>query len=311
MVAVQDKPFISIVIPTYNRPEILRECVISVISQSYKNWELIIIDDCSPSPIEAAIKDIIEKDSRIKFFRNIFRRTTPASRNIGITIARYDLIQFLEDDMVLDPNAISILIESYLKINENDKMLGAIAPSIPNIKYNDLKELDTVKERLMKEQVSPGDEPFKMSRLTGATATNFKPKYRDIREVQNVHACVLYPKKLLIEAKGFRENVYKGNFLREETDLSYRLEKSGYKFYFEPKSIFFHVRVSNGGSRVNVVAFIYYSIINHTKFLYHNFGIVKTIYMAPLFMLSTLSYYAVRFPGFLLKHLKKSLNRQV
>ncbi len=109
-----ESPHISIVLPTYNRPGILRECLISVIGQSYRNWEMVIIDDCSPLPVESNIKDLLDSDHRIKFIGNPFRRTTPASKNIGISMARHDLILFLEDDMVLDPDAIRILVETYL-----------------------------------------------------------------------------------------------------------------------------------------------------------------------------------------------------
>lgn len=311
MVVFLDNPFISIILPTYNRPGILRECLISIISQSYKNWELIVIDDCSPLPVEANIKDFIDMDGRIKFFRNVFRRTTPSSKNIGISLAKYDLILILEDDMVLDPDAIKILIKSYLELSEKDPMLGAVAPSIPFVQYEDLKNLGTIKERLMDEKPSADAKPFKMSALTGAMITDFTPKYQSIQEVQNVHACVIYPKKLITEAKGYRENVYKGNFLREETDLSYRLRKCGYHFYFEPRAIFFHVRVHEGGSRINILAYNYYTIYNHTQFLYYNLGLVKTFYMAPLFLLESLIIWSTQFPGFLLRQLTKRFNFRI
>jgi GT2 family glycosyltransferase len=100
-----------------------------------------------------------------------------------------------------------------------------------------------------------------MSPLTGEISIDFTPKYRDIMEVEDVHACVLYPKKLLLEAGGFRENTYRGNFSREESDLSYRIHKSGYHYYFEPRAIFYHVYVSEGGSRINI-SFTYYAVTN-------------------------------------------------
>ena len=303
MVIHLENPFVSIVLPTYNRQVILRECLISVIGQSYKNWEIIVVDDCSSMPIEAGIKDLMEKDDRIKYCRNVFRRMLPASRNIGISIAKYDIILFLEDDMVLDPDALRILVDAYQSQQRKDPMFGAIAPSIPFVQYNELKNLDAIKDRLLKERPSLNDRPFTASKLTGAMITDFNPKYQAVQEVPGAHACIMYPKKLLISEKGFKENVYKGNNLREESDMSFRLKKRGYRFYFEPMAIFFHVRVTEGGCRMNTPAYIYYTIVNHTKFLYYNYGLIKTLYMAPMFMLRTFKVYAIQVPKFLSRRL--------
>ncbi len=289
-----ENPFISMVLPTFNRPVILRECLRSVIAQSYKSWELIIVDDCSPLPVESNIKDLLDTDPRIRFVRNPFRRTTPASKNVGISLARHDLVLFLEDDMVLDPDAIGILIDTYRSLSAKDPKLGAVAPSIPRVEYADLKKLGEIKSRLLDEKPVPGDAPMKMSPWTGEITVDFTPKYRDLQEVPDVHACVLYPKRVLKEAGGFRENMYKGNFSREESDLSYRVHKHGYRFYFEPRAIFYHVYVSEGGSRVSYRQFIYYTVTNHTKFLYYNLGLVKTMYMAPLFVLWSLKGGVIR-----------------
>ncbi len=133
-----------------------------------------------------------------------------------------------------------------------------------------------------------------MSALTGEISIDFTPKYRDVQEVQDVHACVLYPKKVLTEAGGFRENVYRGNFSREESDLSCRIHKNGYHYYFEPRAIFFHVYVSEGGSRISYLPFTYYTVTNHTKYLYYNLGLLKTLYMAPMFVLWSLKGGATR-----------------
>ena len=278
---------ISIVLPTYNRPAILRECLKSVIEQTFRNWEMIVIDDCSPLPVESSVRDILDSDNRIRFVRNLRRRTTPASKNLGVSFARHDLILFLEDDMVLDRDALQILVDTYLGL-KNDPLLGAVAPSIPRVQYGDLADLASVKDRLMKERPLPGAKPHRMSPWTGEISIDFTPKYRDIQEVQDIHACVLYPKNILTGVNGFSENRYKGNFSREESDLSYRLHKAGYRYYFNPRAIFFHVRVEEGGSRVSYPAFLYYTIRNHSLFLYYNLGLVKALYMAPLFLIWSL-----------------------
>lgn len=290
-----DNPFISIVLPTYNRPVILRDCLVSIIGQSYPYWEAIVIDDGSSQPIETAIKDLIEKDGRIRLYRNPSRLNLPASKNIGISVARYDLIQIMEDDMILDPDALRILVNSYLQVSRSDPLFGAIAPSIPRVQMSDLHNLNELKDRLVAEQPSSGDVPCRVSPFTGEIFRDFTPKYGRLQMVSDVHACSLFPKKALIGINGYRETLYKGHLSREESDLTYRLIKHGYHFYFEPAAIFFHVYVIEGGCRIGYLESTYYTIRNHTVFLLNNHGLVKTLYMAPLFVLWSLKGGIVRF----------------
>ena len=61
-------PFFSIVIPTYNRAHIVPETISSVQSQTFSNWELIIIDDGSTDNTKEVVQDIIAKDARVNYF---------------------------------------------------------------------------------------------------------------------------------------------------------------------------------------------------------------------------------------------------
>ena len=60
---------ISIIIPTFNSQAHLKNCINSVLSQTYQNFELIIVDDCSRDNTVKMIKNFIKKDSRIKLFK--------------------------------------------------------------------------------------------------------------------------------------------------------------------------------------------------------------------------------------------------
>ena len=136
--------------------------------------------------------------------------------------------------------------------------------------------------------------PTRMSPFTGEISRDFTPKYGSLQGVPDVHACSLFRKTVLAEINGYRERLYKGNFSREESDLTSRLMKRGYHFYFEPGSIFFHVYVNEGGCRTGYLEFMYYTVRNHSIFLYKNLGLVKTLYMAPLFILWSLKGGVIR-----------------
>ena len=92
----QLSPFFSIVIPTYNRKEKLLKTIQSALSQSYKNFELIIVDDGSNDGTERAISEI--EDVRIEYIRHKTCRGANAARNTGIHNAKGDYISFLDSD---------------------------------------------------------------------------------------------------------------------------------------------------------------------------------------------------------------------
>lgn len=87
---------VSIVIPTYNRAYILSRAIESVLNQTYRNIELIIIDDGSTDNTEEIVKNF--SDPRIKYIRHSENRGIPFSRNTGIKNSKGDFIAFLESD---------------------------------------------------------------------------------------------------------------------------------------------------------------------------------------------------------------------
>lgn len=91
-------PTVSVVIPTYNRPAYLARAIESVIGQTYKDWELIVVDDGSPT---GEIKTVVERyagqDGRIRYVRRP-NGSWYRARNTGIRNARGQYLAFLDDD---------------------------------------------------------------------------------------------------------------------------------------------------------------------------------------------------------------------
>ena len=109
-----NKPFFSIIIPTYNREKIIKSTVQSVINQTFKKWELLIIDDGSTDNTESVIKNI--NDPRIKYiFQDNSERS--AARNNGIRNAKGEWICFLDSDDAYKENHLQTFYEAI----ENDK----------------------------------------------------------------------------------------------------------------------------------------------------------------------------------------------
>jgi len=89
---------VSIIMPAYNAAPTLRESVESVLSQTYHEWELIIIDDASTDTTMEIAKVFGENDSRLRVFTNEENKGVAASRNLGIQHASGDFIAFLDSD---------------------------------------------------------------------------------------------------------------------------------------------------------------------------------------------------------------------
>lgn len=91
-------PLVSIIIPTYNRGYIISRSIDSVLKQSYKNWECIVIDDFSNDNTEDITEEYIKKDKRIKYLRNTHKKGPSGARNCGIEVSKGEYVAFLDSD---------------------------------------------------------------------------------------------------------------------------------------------------------------------------------------------------------------------
>lgn len=97
---------ISIIVPTYNRPNELFRSVKSLLDQTYKNIEVIIVDDCSIDNTRLIINSLKKLDERIRGFRPDVNLGTGAVYNFGIRLAKGDYIAIMDDDDIAHPERI-------------------------------------------------------------------------------------------------------------------------------------------------------------------------------------------------------------
>jgi len=91
-------PHISVVMPAYNAEATIGEAISSVLNQTYDNFELIVIDDCSKDRTTYIISEFAEKDHRICFLRNEKNSGVAFTRNRGVAAAKGTWIAFLDSD---------------------------------------------------------------------------------------------------------------------------------------------------------------------------------------------------------------------
>lgn len=142
------KSLVSIVMPTYNCAKYIEESIISVINQTYTNWELIIVDDCSTDNTEELVKKYCKKDNRIKYSKLDFNSGAAIARNKGIEQARGKYIAFLDSDDLwleeklekqisfMEKNKYNFTCTNYMQIDEKGQENGVIIKSKKKVDYN-------------------------------------------------------------------------------------------------------------------------------------------------------------------------------
>lgn len=102
---------ISIVLPVHNGAAYIADSIDSILSQTYKNWELIIVDDCSTDQTPEIIKYYQESDNRINIYTNEINLGLPKSLNTGFSFASGDYYTWTSDDNLYLPAALEKMID--------------------------------------------------------------------------------------------------------------------------------------------------------------------------------------------------------
>ena len=123
------KDLVSVIMPSYNTAKYIKESVESVIRQTYTNWELLIVDDCSTDNTDEVISPFLA-DKRIRYLKNPVNSGAAVSRNRALREAKGRWIAFLDSDDLWYPQKLEKQIEfmekhnysfSYTEYTEIDK----------------------------------------------------------------------------------------------------------------------------------------------------------------------------------------------
>ncbi len=118
------KPAVSIVIPTFNRPDLLREALDSVAAQTFRDYEVIVVDDGSTPPIADAVAN---HSTKPKIIRQV-RQGPAAARNRGIADARADLVAFLDSDDLWLPTKLERYMDAMGRLPDVSIFYGPMLP---------------------------------------------------------------------------------------------------------------------------------------------------------------------------------------
>lgn len=128
------KDLVSIIMPSYNTAKFISETIESVLAQTYSNWELIIVDDCSADDTDAVMAGFT--DPRIRYLKNIRNCGAAISRNYALREAKGRWIAFLDSDDLwvpeklekqiafMEKNGYAFSYTNYYEIDEQSELLG-------------------------------------------------------------------------------------------------------------------------------------------------------------------------------------------
>ncbi|SNQ44112.1 glycosyltransferase family 2 protein [Cellulophaga lytica] len=110
---------VSIITPVYNSERFIADCIKSVQSQTYSDWEHILVDDCSSDISASIIQEFAKYDTRIKYFKLKKNSGAGVSRNKAIELARGSYIAFLDSDDIWHKDKLSKQVEFMVKNKYN------------------------------------------------------------------------------------------------------------------------------------------------------------------------------------------------
>ena len=203
---MKETPLISIVLPVYNGSKYLAGSIESCLKQTYTNWELIIVDDCSTDLTPKIIEKYTNRDPRIQSIRHDVNRKLPAALNTGFRKAKGEYFTWTSDDNLDHPQALETMVTFMVEHKDID------------VVYTDYTIIDEAGSKIREQIV---EEPDVLV-------------YRSC-----IGACFMYKSKVHYVLDGFNEDL----FLVEDYDFWLRASRS---FKMKPlhKNLYFYRRHS-------------------------------------------------------------------
>lgn len=106
-----DEPLVSVLVPAYNVEKYLSKCVNSILRQTYRNLEVIIVDDCSPDGSGRIADELASKDPRVRVFHHEKNMGFSGARNTGLDHASGNYVTFVDSDDWIEPDYVEYLMQ--------------------------------------------------------------------------------------------------------------------------------------------------------------------------------------------------------
>lgn len=219
---------VSVIIPTYNRAEMVCDCIDSVLCSTYENLEIIVVDNASSDNTVELISNKYEFDKRVNILALSENLMAAGGRNEGIKKANGDFLLFIDNDNIVNKDMIEILVKEM----ENDENIGLVGPISINRHSNGTIWL------------ASGDYHFFSSR----PKTLYSGKNVNEVRLEKRYLTCYSPNIMMVSRRaidlvgGFDKSYYA---MYEEADFGYRIKKAGFLEYIVTDARTDHVSFVN------------------------------------------------------------------
>lgn len=256
-------PLVSVVIANYNGKHLLKTCLDSVFNQTYKNYEVILVDNGST---DGSVEFIKENYPSIKLFVNSKNLGYAVGYNMGIEEAKGKYIATLNNDIKIEPDWMENLIE--VAENEKDRKVGMYASKQLNFYQPEL--IDSTGIVLYRGMYTS---------LRGRGELD-RGQYEDEIEVFGAcDAAAIFRKEMLDQIGLFDSDFF---LYQEEFDLAWRALLSGWKCVYVPEAIAYHVGGATAGAGSKLVR--YYMERNRILTIVKNLSFVLFLQYLPFLL---------------------------
>lgn len=248
-------PFISIIIPTYGREEILRDTIANVIQQDYPCYEVLVVDQTRQhQPETQHYLDHLAAAGKIRFFA-VNWASLPGARNYGVRRAKGEIVLFLDDDVQLPPGFLKAHAQNYVDHPE----IGAVAGRV----FDRMKLADAIPglqiEYLPPAAMNPGIAWYHIDLVH-----TIKPQ-----QVLTARGCNMSFRREIFTHYGiWFDERFGGSAVREESDFCLRIRQTGLKIWYDPTAHLIHLGEETGGCHdISTRSLQYQLTFYHNHFL--------------------------------------------
>lgn len=257
---METKPLVSIVVPAYNCSNTIKTTIESVIEQTYRNWELIVIDDCSFDDTYSVLQSISKTEERIVLNKNDFNLGVAETRNKGIDIACGEYIAFLDSDDIWLPQKLEKQMEVMV---ENSAVLSCTSYS-----FIDKDDIELPNKVSVPEQINLS--LLVKKNIIGCSTVVVKKDIMEKYKMSNEYYSEDYVAwlQILKECKvayGLTSAYTKYRFMNG-TKSSNKI-KSGLKLYSVYRKL---LKMSRSQSLYRLIAYFFYGVSKYNRLLFKN-----------------------------------------
>jgi len=256
---------VSIVIPTYNRSLMLCKTLANIISFKHQYHELIVVDQTKEHDPQTKqyLNNLIAEKNIIYIFEEL--PSAPNAKNIGIQKASGDIIICFDDDVEINENTIPAHVSS---LSQPD--IGCVTGKviIQNVNHEGNKVLNKrstfqkkIKFFLFLFLRKKASYVGRLGVLANFTGNKILPSDTCI-------GCNMSFNKEVFSKCGLFDIKFSGNAVREETDLSVRIRRCGYKIIYNPNASIIHYMNNSGGTRTAANEAYWFAVFRNQCYFY-------------------------------------------